>query len=228
MDELISNRADYVKRFSGAVAPQTVHENALRVAHDIRKFEIDLYWKRASYFWTFIAAAFAGYFILAKDVATAPDTVFIVACLGLVFSLAWYLVNRGSKTWQRNWENQVDLLEDEVTGPLYKTVLNRRQEEFWSLAEGYPFSPSRLNHLLNVFVLIVWAGLAIRTVATPVWTTTLQRVTAMVGGVVTGLMCVVLLWRGRTIPSDGAIVLRMRTRRHGAEVEFSPQQPNER
>ena len=31
---------------------------------DIRKFEIDLYWKRAAYFWAFIAATFAGYFAL--------------------------------------------------------------------------------------------------------------------------------------------------------------------
>lgn len=34
---------------------------ALALALDIRKFEIDLYWKRATYFWAFIAAAFAGY-----------------------------------------------------------------------------------------------------------------------------------------------------------------------
>jgi hypothetical protein len=40
---------------------------ALKYAHDIRKFEIELYWKRAAYFWTFIGAAFAGYFVIQKD-----------------------------------------------------------------------------------------------------------------------------------------------------------------
>ncbi|MCC9001729.1 MAG: hypothetical protein LM549_03765, partial [Candidatus Competibacter sp.] len=39
-------------------------ESALEKALDIRKFEIELYWKRAAYFWTLIAAAFAGYFII--------------------------------------------------------------------------------------------------------------------------------------------------------------------
>ena len=33
---------------------------ALRYAHDIRKCEIELYWKRAPYFWTAIAVAFGG------------------------------------------------------------------------------------------------------------------------------------------------------------------------
>ena len=36
-------------------------EKALEHALDIRKFEIDLYWKRATYFWTFIGATFAGF-----------------------------------------------------------------------------------------------------------------------------------------------------------------------
>ena len=32
------------------------NNNALLQALDIRKYEIDHYWKRATYFWTFIAA----------------------------------------------------------------------------------------------------------------------------------------------------------------------------
>ncbi|MEQ9567909.1 MAG: hypothetical protein RLN85_19225, partial [Pseudomonadales bacterium] len=39
---------------------------ALKYALDIRKFEIDLYWKRAAYFWSLIAATFAGFFALAS------------------------------------------------------------------------------------------------------------------------------------------------------------------
>jgi tRNA A-37 threonylcarbamoyl transferase component Bud32 len=38
-----------------------VRKEALKQALDIRKFEIDLYWKRATYFWAFIAVSFAGY-----------------------------------------------------------------------------------------------------------------------------------------------------------------------
>lgn len=52
---------DYKKSFLDDVEK---NEKALAYALDIRKFEIDLYWKRASYFWTFIAATFAGFITL--------------------------------------------------------------------------------------------------------------------------------------------------------------------
>ncbi len=89
---------------------------ALEHAIDIRRFEIELYWKRATYFWTLIAAAFAGYFLLkahGKD-----EEMRLASAIGLVLSTGWYLVNRGSKYWQENWERHVDLLEDEFMGPL--------------------------------------------------------------------------------------------------------------
>lgn len=35
---------------------------ALKMALDTRKFEIELYWKRATYFWAFIALAFGAFF----------------------------------------------------------------------------------------------------------------------------------------------------------------------
>ncbi len=151
------SRAKYIKRFK---RKKNIQPDALKVALDIRKFEIELYWKRASYFWTFIAATFAGYFVLQqKENTQVSSSMFIVACLGFVFSFAWYFVNRGSKTWQRNWEIHVDLLENEVVGPLYKTTLGRYSSRFWDLTAGYPFSPSKINHLLGIFVIVVWFSL---------------------------------------------------------------------
>lgn len=54
---------------------------------DIRKFEIDLYWKRATYFWAFLAVTLAGYFTLrAANINddAKKDTLLIVSCLGVV------------------------------------------------------------------------------------------------------------------------------------------------
>jgi len=53
-------KEDYKKLFSH----KTIRERAIEQALDTRKFEIDLYWKRATYFWAFIAATFAGYFLI--------------------------------------------------------------------------------------------------------------------------------------------------------------------
>lgn len=122
------NELDYrgffeVKR----VTEDTKAEKALEHALDIRKFEIGLYWQRAAYFWALIAVAFAGYFAIlsAEHLCDKEYLAYIVSCIGLLFTWAWFLVNRGSKYWQENWENHVDMLEDPITGPLYKTVLHR-------------------------------------------------------------------------------------------------------
>ena len=48
-------------------------EKALERAHDIRRFEIDLYWKRATYFWTLLAAVFGGFFLIQASEDLASD-----------------------------------------------------------------------------------------------------------------------------------------------------------
>jgi len=106
---------------------EDVHTRALERAWKNRDFEIDLYWKRAMYFWAFIASTFTGYLALIGSDKYAHSQAsfveYLLLCLGCLLSLAWVLVNRGSKTWQENWEAHIDLLEDKITGPLYKTVL---------------------------------------------------------------------------------------------------------
>ena len=130
---------------------------ALAYALDIRKFEIELYWKRAAYFWTFIAAAFTGYALTNRGIDHDPWLSMIFSGLGLVFSFAWYLVNRGSKFWQSNWERHVDLLEDMTLGPLYKVVIVTVDNSGRNLltAPGQ-FSVSKINQILSVFVSAVW------------------------------------------------------------------------
>jgi hypothetical protein len=137
-------------------------KEALKQALDIRKFEIELYWKRATYFWVFIGAAMTAYFALTNSVGSNSgglkntEAVYFVTCLGLVFSVAWYFVNRGSKAWQENWELHVDLLEDAVMGPLYKSILRSREYCFWRLNRAYGFSVSKINHILSLFVIVMW------------------------------------------------------------------------
>jgi len=74
------------------------------------------------------------------------------------------LVNRGSKYYQENWENHLDLLEDDITGPLYKTLLER--PGFENLTEMLVTGPcaisvSKVNQWVSVYVLFVWVLLII-------------------------------------------------------------------
>lgn len=133
---------------------------------DIRKFEIDLYWKRATYFWTFIAATLTGYGLTftAKD-ATQENLLrfqFLIICFGLVFSFAWFLVNKGSKFWQENWEKHLDMTEDSVIGPLYKTTISRASySSFWIPTSAYAASVSKINQILSLFVFTIWLGILV-------------------------------------------------------------------
>jgi len=161
----ITNVKSYEELFSRKIVGEAKwQEEALKHALDIRKFEIELYWKRAAYFWTLIAASFAGYFALQNVEATKRNgpSIFIVACIGLMVSFAWFLVNRGSKYWQENWERHVDVLGEHVIGPLYRTTLSR--DGRWGVLRidsGFPFSVSRVNQIVSLFITLLWGGLAI-------------------------------------------------------------------
>lgn len=127
---------------------------ALERAWKNRDFEIDKYWSRATYFWAFIASAFVGYISTISSDKIIPnfkEAPFLLACIGLLFSVAWVFVNEGSKKWQENWEKHIDMLEDDVTGPLYKTTTTR---------VGY--SVSKINKKVSEFVLSIWAILVIK------------------------------------------------------------------
>jgi len=135
---------------------------ALKYALETRKFEIELYWERAKYFWTFIAASLAAYGLVQK---IEPKDIkewlsILISCLGLVFSVGWYFVNRGSKYWQENWENHVALLEDKAIGPLFKTILMRHPSQMEGFKEKLigpaPYSVSKINQLISLYIIFFW------------------------------------------------------------------------
>lgn len=148
-----------------------IRKEALRVALETRRFEIDLYWKRATYFWTFISIAFAAYgYVQQKDADAAKAALsFMLSCVGFVLSFSWWLANRGSKQWQENWEHHVDHLEDDVIGPLFKTTLPRdkpkgarqRLNHFFFGPSRY--SVSKINQLVSFYIVVLWFVLLINT-----------------------------------------------------------------
>ena len=164
-------------------------EKALERAERVRRFEIELYWKRSAYFWTFIALAFAGYGALQvqwHETDKMKGLDFLLANVGFVASAAWFLVNKGSKYWQEHWEAQVDSLENCVTGPLYKKIIARVEKSRWkrflTWFSGAPRLPksektqvkslsvpsaSKINQLGSLYVAIVWIILGVRALLGP-------------------------------------------------------------
>lgn len=196
------NENEYKREFGIDPEDKDKIKNALEHALDIRKFEIELYWKRATYFWALIAVAFAGYFAVlsSETLHNREYMAYIISCVGLIFTWAWFLVNRGSKYWQENWENHVDMLEDKITGPLYKTVLFRPPDDDTceKLITGpWAISASKTNQWVSLFTLCIWFTLIINALPEFKIHNSLSIKHIIVGGF-TLTFGVLIAWKGRT------------------------------
>jgi hypothetical protein len=219
----VNNQDKYRENFEVGRSGSKKAKRALDAALDIRKFEIELYWKRAAYFWTLIAVAFAGHFTIlsARSLEEGEKSTyaFMIAVIGFVFTFAWFLANKGSKFWQENWENHVDMLEDAVIGPLYKTILHRPADEegHWSgrllkaVTQPGTFSVSGINAWISLFSLGIWLLLLLKAAAIDVGAVVdaYKIVSALLGVV----MCMLMRGFGRTYAGEYHHVMRVRNTR---------------
>ena len=128
---------------------------ALDRAHTIRMFEIELYWKRSTYFWILQASVFAGLGLSAKEGFEGGKGILILmlGCVGLLTALAGYLNARGSKFWQQNWERHIDRLEDWSEGRLHKSL--------WLPGGKVSWSSTRVNDTLTRALTLFWCGVCV-------------------------------------------------------------------
>jgi hypothetical protein len=132
-----------------------------------REFEIDLFWKRALFFWGFLAAAFVA--VVATQ-SKMPRFAVVVASFGTVCAWTWTLANRGSKFWYESWETKVQIAELTITGPLFGQIMYPQNAEepketgwrswFCRFSTGWMsarrFSVSRLAIGLSDYTFFVW------------------------------------------------------------------------
>lgn len=172
--KLIRDREEYLKEFeisvisdentdiNKALNSQTSKklENAFKTALDTRKFEIELYWKRTTYFWAFIAFFFSMYIIAlnSDSINKHKHITILISLIGYLFSLGWYFVNRGSKYWQENWERHVANLEGGIQGDLFKMLKMPEKNLITRPLKEYPFSVSKVNQFLSLIMSIIWFG----------------------------------------------------------------------
>jgi hypothetical protein len=123
-------------------------------AKEGRRYEIDKFWQRSTFFWVFIAAS-----VVAFGKATEGAGQFLFACFGLVSSVAWTLQNRGSKYWQEAWELKTEQTELAALG----SHLFRHEAHKWDrhFSGASKYSVSKLTIALSDFSVLVWAGLAL-------------------------------------------------------------------
>lgn len=185
---------EYLRKYD-KTKPQQEHplKPALEQALENRRFEIELYWKRSTYFWTISTVILGGYVSIAKDTCNsipcnsafssspiaglAPT---LIAWIGLILAVSWYLANKGSKFWMENWENQVAILSEEVIGPIYSTILHRSSIgvdgnkcsyvcSLISPQKPSPVSVSKINHYVSAFFILVWGMIITNDTGRHIW-----------------------------------------------------------
>jgi hypothetical protein len=150
-------KEEYLRKFGGNGVSLDINKlkNAHKLAWKTRNFEIDKFWTRTLFFGGFTALIFNGYINILSgscSISIKNFDIYLI-CLGIVFSAAWLLSIFGSKHWQENWEAHIDMLEDEITGPLYKIIYCKKQ---WRC-----FSVSKINGFLVGVIIVIWIGLLV-------------------------------------------------------------------
>lgn len=169
----VTKDEEYLKLFSDDKPSETEkkHSSALKEALDIRKFEIDLYWRRTGFFWAFITIIYTALFSVFCKYIECPVKYFLfipvistLSGLGFFFSIAWHMVNKGSKFWQENWEKHVSLLEESDIEPLYDVYLNPKTTgSRWNPTKEFDFSVTKVNMwastLISILSLCICGGI---------------------------------------------------------------------
>jgi hypothetical protein len=171
--EEITSKEDYLKCYSEDAKrnnPKISNKQklALKVALNIRKFETNLHWKRSIYFWGFLSVAFAAYFSVLNTNETIKFPIqkeyilLVISIFGVFLAFCWFCINKASAYWIRNWERQVELLEDEIMGPLYKRNVSNTGNQCY-VTRPSKYSTSKINQLVSAAIIVLWLFLLIIT-----------------------------------------------------------------
>ena len=151
-----------------------------------RDFELEHYWQRAVFLTAFLLACYAGYGTFIVSCATAEKLAFpflmvngiafAICVIGLLLSLLWIMMAKGSKTWYEHYESAInafvnryreygDVFEGDtstVAGFKIADVEDFKREKIsswlWN-AYGGAYSVSRINVALGHLSTLIWLGL---------------------------------------------------------------------
>lgn len=129
-----------------------VFRDALKIALETRTLEINLYWKRSTYFVAFISVVFIGFYNVDGKEQLLKT---LLAGLGFLLSVLWYAANRASKFWQENWEAHIKELSIKLGIPIFGII--KKPEHAWrEMLSNYPYSVSKINQMISILISIAW------------------------------------------------------------------------
>lgn len=127
---------------------------------ELRKFEIENFWKRTLFFWGTIAIVLVGYFG-----AKIETKYFIfISFIGLLYNIIFSMSIRGSKYWQEHWETMAVIYENNLEFKLFKSEMSDYifLKNSHYITFPFRFSVSKLTMLLSDITVILWFMLWIK------------------------------------------------------------------
>ncbi len=110
---------------SGPTFAKTLEDkDVFKAILDTRNFEISLFWQRSNYFLALNSALAVGFFTREPSRVTL-----LLAALGALSSLLWYLVMLGAKYWQSRWEDKLSEVESAMAPDLKAFAANRQDTD---------------------------------------------------------------------------------------------------
>ncbi len=118
---------------------------------DLRKFEIENFWKRALFFWGALAIVLLAYSKSELGLKYQP----IIAFIGFLYNIIFSLSLRGSKYWQEHWEVMATEYENKNNFSLVNEA--NYEPDFKSFfTHPYRFSVSKLTMFLSDITALMW------------------------------------------------------------------------
>ena len=153
-----------------------------------RDFELQHFWQRSVFLTAFLISCFAGYGGLvvavlgcanlsAQKLMLVNGIGFAISLVGIVLSLLWIMMAKGSKAWYERWENAIDAFcgrykNEAFTDPEVAHVAGFRignimgfespdKSGFLWNTKGGSYSPSKINIAIGHLSLLIWFSLSI-------------------------------------------------------------------
>ena len=144
--------------------------------YQCRDFEISHFWQKAVFLFGFMSLCFAAYGALVLKVVEIEEDktaslsylyqyMLGVSVLGIIISVLWVYMMKGSKAWFEVYEKSIYAIENEifrwenkkyVMGQWAKRMRSDFGFGFWN-TKGGAFSPSKINIVIGWILFVVWA-----------------------------------------------------------------------
>ena len=149
-----------------------------------RDFEIKNLWQRSIFLFGFILACFTGYGAILMALLTSGEQNVdnpiwanaiecIISLVGIVFSLIWIMMSKGSKAWYEIYEKAIGRIEDKANNDIEhknSVIIKSNEYKLGNYCEQYSdyiddsifstkggrFSPSKINIFIGQTLFVIW------------------------------------------------------------------------